>query len=247
MGLFVPAEYFEHGIIWEIENFSNLRLMSQSDQVSQFGSELSSMNRILNKKRSTSMRPSLYIIDNWGQGTLIGRTPTVWLGWIPGLYRIFYFENFAQILKSRKLRQYAWVFCSQSHYAGHFDMRNRIFWSRSQVCPRMPTYSNAHAKIQKWIFGDQVAGNWFEFGITVNDFWSSAIWAIQISGSKILKFPEFNLRMIFRLYDSDEKLFRWQTNNTCLGTDVSFQSDKYHNVFDDARCCFDWLYSRESQ
>ena len=73
MGLFVPAEYFEHGIIWEIENFSNLRLMSQSDQVSQFGSELSSMNRILNKKRSNSMRPSLYIIDNWGQGTLIGR------------------------------------------------------------------------------------------------------------------------------------------------------------------------------
>ena len=156
MGLFVPAEYFEHGIIWEIENFSNLRLMSQSDQVSQFGSELSSMNRILNKKRSTSMRPSLYIIDNWGQGTLIGRTPTVWLGWIPGLYRIFYFENFAQILKSRKLRQYAWVFCSQSHYAGHFDMRNRIFWSRSQVCPRMPTYSNAHAKIKKVDFRGSV-------------------------------------------------------------------------------------------
>ena len=78
MGLFVPAEYFEHEIIWEIENFSNLRLMSQSDQVSQFGSELSSMNRILNKKRSNSMRPSLYIIDNWGQGTLIGRNPTVW-------------------------------------------------------------------------------------------------------------------------------------------------------------------------
>ena len=73
MGLFVPAAYFEHKIIWEIEFFCNLRLMSQSDQVSQFGSELSTMNRILNKKKSNSIRPSLYIIDNWGQGTLIGK------------------------------------------------------------------------------------------------------------------------------------------------------------------------------
>ena len=73
MGLFVPAANFEHKIIWEIEFFCNLRLMSQSDQVSQFGSELSTMNRILNKKKSNSIRPSLYIIDNWGQGTLIGK------------------------------------------------------------------------------------------------------------------------------------------------------------------------------
>ena len=42
----------------------------------------------------------------------------------------FDFENFAQILKLRGLRPYAWVFYSQNHpmrtsfYAGHFDMRN---------------------------------------------------------------------------------------------------------------------------
>ena len=73
MGLFVPAEYFEHKIIWEIENFCHLRLMSQSDQISQFGSELSCMNRILNKKRSNSKRTSISIVDNWGQGTLVGK------------------------------------------------------------------------------------------------------------------------------------------------------------------------------
>ena len=43
----------------------------------------------------------------------------------------FDFENFAEILKLRGLRPYAWAFFSQNHpmcisyYAGHFDMRNR--------------------------------------------------------------------------------------------------------------------------
>ena len=42
----------------------------------------------------------------------------------------FVFENFAQILKLRGLRPYAWVFYFQNHpmcisyYAGHFDMPN---------------------------------------------------------------------------------------------------------------------------
>ena len=31
--------------------------------------------------------------------------------------------------------------------------------SRSEVCPRMPTYSNAHAKVKKWIFEVQFVGN----------------------------------------------------------------------------------------
>ena len=146
----------------------------------------------------------------------------------------FDFENFAEILKLRGLRPYAWAFFSQNHpmcisyYVGHFDMRNWgylfdftsthailtpvifnfwsvfyslvlptvthchetwtkrlrilvcIFWSGSQVCPRMPTYSNAHAKVEKWIFEVQFPGNWFEFDIIVNNFWSSTIWVIQI-------------------------------------------------------------------
>ena len=33
----------------------------------------------------------------------------------------------------------------------------RIFWSRSQVCPRIPTYSNAHANVKTWIFWGSVS------------------------------------------------------------------------------------------
>ena len=51
-----------------------------------------------------------------------------------------------------------------------YDFLVRIFWSRSQVCSRMPTYSNAHAKVKKWIFEVQFPDNWFEFDIIVNDF-----------------------------------------------------------------------------
>ena len=39
------------------------------------------------------------------------------------------------------------------------------------------TYPNAHTKVKKWIFW--FPGNWVNFGIILNDFWSSAIWAIQ--------------------------------------------------------------------
>ena len=42
--------------------------------------------------------------------------------------------------------------------------------SRSEVCPRVPTYSNAHAKVKKWIFKIHFPGNWSKFGINVNDF-----------------------------------------------------------------------------
>ena len=44
----------------------------------------------------------------------------------------------------------------------------------------MSTYTNTHAKVKNWIFEIQFPGNWFEFGIIGNDFWSSTIWATQI-------------------------------------------------------------------
>ena len=47
----------------------------------------------------------------------------------------------------------------------------------------MPTYTNAYAKVKKSIFDIQFPGNWFEFGMIENDFWSSTIWAIQIQVS----------------------------------------------------------------
>ena len=47
----------------------------------------------------------------------------------------------------------------------------------------MSTYPNAQAKVKKCIFDSQLRGNWFEFGIIENDFWSSIIWAFQIQDS----------------------------------------------------------------
>ena len=41
----------------------------------------------------------------------------------------------------------------------------------------MPTYLNAHAKLNKWIYDIQYPGNRFESDIILNDFWSSTIWA----------------------------------------------------------------------
>ena len=41
------------------------------------------------------------------------------------------------------------------------------------------TYSSAHAQVKKWIFDLQFPGSWFEFDITLSDFWSSVIWAIN--------------------------------------------------------------------
>ena len=90
---------------------------------------------------------------------------------------------------------------------GNTDGTNKVFWSIWKVCRRMSTHSNAYANAKKCIFDSHFPGNWFEFGIIENDFWSSTIWAIyQIQvdsgrfkihslGSKILKFPEFNLNI----------------------------------------------------
>ena len=44
----------------------------------------------------------------------------------------------------------------------------------------MPTYSNAHAKVKKWIFNAHFPRNWFEFDIILNDFSSSTIGDTQI-------------------------------------------------------------------
>ena len=64
---------------------------------------------------------------------------------------------------------------------------------------RVPTYSNAQAKIKKWIFHVKFPGFWIEFGIFLNDFSSSVVWAFQIKlhsvNSKILKILEFNQNM----------------------------------------------------
>ena len=49
-----------------------------------------------------------------------------------------------------------------------------------KICPRMPTYPNAYARMKKWIFFVQFQGNWFRFGIIWNDFSSSGIWNTQI-------------------------------------------------------------------
>ena len=52
----------------------------------------------------------------------------------------------------------------------------RIFLSIWKVCRKMSTYPNAHANAKKGIFDIQYPGNQFEFGIILNDFWSSTIW-----------------------------------------------------------------------
>ena len=59
----------------------------------------------------------------------------------------------------------------------------RIFWYMWKVCPITSPYWNAYAKVQKWIFLHGFPGNWFKFGIILNDFWSSIIWANQIQVS----------------------------------------------------------------
>ena len=42
------------------------------------------------------------------------------------------------------------------------------------------TYPNAYAKVKNWNFESQLPGNWLEFDIIWNNFWSSTIVAIQI-------------------------------------------------------------------
>ena len=47
----------------------------------------------------------------------------------------------------------------------------------------MSPYSNAHANVFMSILHFWFPGNHFEFGIILNDFSSSTIWAIQIQAS----------------------------------------------------------------
>ena len=53
----------------------------------------------------------------------------------------------------------------------------------------MPAHPNAHANDKKWICGVQYQGNWFEFGIIGNDFYSSTISAISFAVFKNPKIP----------------------------------------------------------
>ena len=53
-----------------------------------------------------------------------------------------------------------------------------------KVCRILSPYPNAYAKVQKLIFDVHFPGNCFEFGIILNDFWSSTIWSIQIQVSR---------------------------------------------------------------
>ena len=57
----------------------------------------------------------------------------------------------------------------------------RVFWSMWKVWPEVPSHSNAHAKVKNWIFDAEFPGKLFEFGIILNDFWSSTIRGIQIN------------------------------------------------------------------
>ena len=49
-----------------------------------------------------------------------------------------------------------------------------------KICRVMSSYSNAHAKVKNLIFDFWFPGNRFGFGIILNDFWSSTIWAFEI-------------------------------------------------------------------
>ena len=69
------------------------------------------------------------------------------------------------------------------HLWRHWYQKMWNFRSKWKVCPGISPYSNAYAKVEKWIFDVQFPGNWFEFGIIWNDFWSSTIWDIQIQVS----------------------------------------------------------------
>ena len=56
-----------------------------------------------------------------------------------------------------------------------------ISWFCSMNSSHWKNATHAHAKIENWIFDAQFPGNWFEFGIILNNFWSSTIWAIPIN------------------------------------------------------------------
>ena len=53
----------------------------------------------------------------------------------------------------------------------------------------MSTYPNAHANVLMWIFHFWFPGNWFGFGIILNDFERSTIFQVSFPGVKIAKNP----------------------------------------------------------
>ena len=63
----------------------------------------------------------------------------------------------------------------------------------------MSTYTNAHARVKKWMFEGQFPGNWFELGtiLMIFDTLESELFRFKFHwlGSIILKSPEFNLQI----------------------------------------------------
>ena len=90
----------------------------------------------------------------------------------------------------------------------------------------MSTHSNAHANAEKCIFDSQFPGNWFEFGIIFGALQFELFrFKIHLLGSKILKFPEFNLLMI--IFSEEYNVAVYITNQMTAdpGAGMSFVAD----------------------
>ena len=65
----------------------------------------------------------------------------------------------------------------QKSHSSFFELRNQF----NLASLGLSIYSNAHAKVEKWIFPFWFPGNCFDFVIISNDLLSSTIWAVLIS------------------------------------------------------------------
>ena len=92
------------------------------------------------------------------------------------------------------------------------DFQDVGSWNLHRKALLIPNYSNAYANAIKWNFDVQFPGNWFEFGIIGNDFWS--FYNLDFLDPsfnrclKIPKLPEFNLFM--KLESKKQKMFQKQ-------------------------------------
>ena len=119
-------------------------------------------------------------------GVLISKSPNVyvlirWSFWYAKLGVLIWFHVNPRNFNPRKIH-FLDSFPNGAHKIGikRCEIILRIFWCMWQGCREMPTYPNAYAKVKKLIFHVEFPGNWFEFGIILNDFLSSTIWSIQI-------------------------------------------------------------------
>ena len=72
---------------------------------------------------------------------------------------------------------YNWVILSTTRSFGNIIVLplRSCFLIHKKILSGMSTYSNAHAKVKKWIFNYELPRNWFEFGIILNNSSSSSI------------------------------------------------------------------------